>query len=100
MPMNLNKNLGKRKEGAKKVLDRIRNEAEIDENKLIWVDPLNSYGPKYRLRVFVGDGQQDFVFTDEDLSDYPLDRPHPIVDSTIDAIIDWIKNQTIRLPRQ
>ncbi len=98
--MNLNKNLEKRKAGAKKVLDRIRNEAEIDKDKLIWVDNLNNYEPKYRLRVFAGGGQQDFVFIDEDLSDYPLDRPNPIVDSTIDAIIDWIKNQTIRLPSQ
>ncbi len=98
MPMNLNKNLEKRKAGAKKALDRIRNETKIDKNKLIWVDRLNSYQPKYRLRVSAGFDQQDFVFTDENLSDYP--KGQPVVDSTIDAIIQWIKNRTIRLPSQ
>jgi len=90
MPMNLNKNVEKRKAGAKKALDRIHHETGIDKDKLIWVDSLNSYEPKYRLRVFAGDGQQDFVFSDESLSDYP--KGQPVVDSTIDAIIHWVKD--------
>ena len=92
MTMNLNKNRQKRKEGAKKALDRVCNETGIEKNKLIWVDRLGSYEPKYRLRVFAGGDQQDFVFTDENLSDYP--KGQPVVDSTIDAIIHWIKGRT------
>ncbi len=92
MPMNLNKNLENRKEGAKRVLDRIRYETGIDKDKLIWVDSLNSYEPKYRLRVFAGDGQQDFVFTDENLSNYA--KGQLIVDHTLADIIYWIKDRT------
>ncbi len=92
MPINLNKNLENRKEGAKRVLDRIRYETGIDRNKLIWVDPLRSYQPKYRLRVFAGDGQKDFVFTDENLSNYA--KGQLIVDHTLADIIYWIKDRT------
>ncbi len=95
MPMNLNKNLEKRKAGAKKALDRIRYETGIDKDKLIWVDSLGSYEPKYRLRVFAGDGRQDFVFTDENLSNYA--KGQPVVDHTLDAIIHWIKDRTSQI---
>lgn len=95
MPMNLNKNLENRKVGAKKALDRIRYETGIDKDKLIWVDSLNIYEPKYRLRVFAGDGQKDFVFTDVNLSSYAKDQP--VAAHTIEAIIHWIKDRTSQI---
>ncbi len=93
--MPINKTLQKRAEGAMKALDRIRYETGIDKDKLIWVDSLNIYEPKYRLRVFAGDGQKDFVFTDENLSNYAKNQP--VLDHTLDAIIHWIKARTSQI---
>lgn len=89
-------NLLKRKVGAKKALDRVCYETGIDKEKLVWVDSLYRDESKYRLRVFAGGGSKDFVFTNENFSNYAKGQP----DDTLNAIIHWIKNLTIRLPSQ